>query len=97
MIRLQLKDESRHIAGTKLGVQTLMDHCGPFKTWILRAWWKLFVRLALKEIRQLKPYGDQVGMDPEYILRKCFTKMAEMREFEDKFLKFPAAQSFLKS
>ncbi len=97
MIRLQLKDESRHIAGTKLGIQTLMDHCGPLKTWILKAWWKLFVKLAVKEIRALKPYGDQVGMDPEYILHKCFSKMAEMKEFEQKFLSFPRAQAFLRS
>ncbi len=97
MIRLQLKDESRHIAGTKLGVQTLMDHCGPFKTWILKVWWKLFVKLAVKEIRALKPYGDQVGMDPEYILHKCFSKMAEMKEFDQKFLCFSQAQSFLRN
>jgi hypothetical protein len=97
MIRLQLKDESRHIAGTKLGVQTLMDHSGPLKTWFLAAWWRLFVRLAVKEVRRLKPYGDQVGMDPEYILRKAFAKMSEMEEFREKFLTFPLAQSFLKS
>src|SRR6185369_7821843 len=61
MIKLQLKDESRHIAGTRLGVQTLMDHCGPIKTAVLRVWWKLFCKLAVAEIRALKPYGDQVG------------------------------------
>jgi hypothetical protein len=96
MIGLQLKDESRHIAGTKLGIQTLMDHCGPLKTSILRAWWKFFVKLAVKEVRALKPYGDQVGMDPEYILRKCFQKMAEMPEFKAKFLNFEQSQGFLR-
>jgi hypothetical protein len=95
MIGLQLKDESRHIAGTKLGVQTLMDHCGPLKTFLLRAWWELFVKLAVKEVRALKPYGDQVGMDPEYILQKCFQKMAEMPEFKAKFLDFEQARGFL--
>ncbi len=95
MIRWQLKDESRHIAGTKLGIQTLMDHCGPVKTWILKAWWKLFVKLAVREVRNLKPYGDQVGMDPEYILRKSFAKMAEMGEFKQKFLDFDLARFFL--
>jgi hypothetical protein len=95
MIRWQLKDESRHIAGTKLGVQTLMDHSGPFKTRLLKAWWKLFVRLAVREVRALKPHGDQVGMDPEYILRKAFAKMSELEEFKGKFLGFPLAQSFL--
>jgi hypothetical protein len=95
MIRWQLKDESRHIAGTKLGVQTLMDHCGPVKTWLLQVWWKIFVKLAVKEVRALKPFGDQVGMDPDYILRKSFSKMAEMGEFKRKFLDFNLAQSFL--
>ncbi len=95
MIRLMLKDESRHIAGTKLGVQTLMDHSGPFKTWILKIWWKFFSRLAVKEIRNLKPYGDQVGMDPEYILQKFYSKMAEMDEFAQKFLNDDFSRFFL--
>ncbi len=96
MIRLMLKDESRHIAGTKLGVQTLMDHSGPIKTIFLKMWWKLFVRLAVREVRSLKPYGDQVGMDPEYILQKFFAKMAEMEEFDKKFLSDDFCKSFLK-
>jgi len=97
MIRWQLKDESRHIAGTKLGIQTLMDHCGPVKTWFLRMWWKVFVKLAVKEIRNLKPYGDQVGMDPEYILGKFYSKMAEMEEFRSKFLNDDFSRQFLKA
>lgn len=96
MIRLMLKDESRHIAGTKLGVQTLMDHSGPIKTFFLKIWWKIFVHLAVREVRSLKPYGDQVGMDPEYILQKFFAKMAEMDEFSEKFLRDDFCQSFLK-
>lgn len=36
LLRLMLKDESRHIAGTRLGVQTLMAHAGPFKTALLK-------------------------------------------------------------
>jgi hypothetical protein len=95
MIKLMLKDESRHIAGTKLGVQTLMDHSGPIKTWILKLWWKLFTRLAVKEVRSLKPYGDQVGMDPEFILQKFYAKMAEMEEFEQKFLSDDFSKFFL--
>ncbi len=95
MIRLMLKDESRHIAGTKLGVQTLMDHSGPIKTLILKIWWKLFTRLAVKEVRSLKPYGDQVGMDPEYILQKFYVKMAEMDEFAQKFLSDDFSRGFL--
>ncbi len=96
MVRLQLKDESRHIAGTKLGVQTLMDHAGPLKTFFMKLWWKIFVRLAVMEVRKLKPYGDQVGMDPDYILQKSFAKMAEMDEFSGKFLGDVFCQSFLK-
>lgn len=96
MIRLMLKDESRHIAGTKLGVQTLMDHSGPIKTFFMKLWWKMFVHFAVKEVRALKPYGDQVGMDPEYILQKSFAKMAEMDEFTAKFMEDPFCQSFLK-
>ncbi len=97
MIRLMLKDESRHIAGTRLGVQTLMDHAGPLKTMILRVWWNLFARLAVSEIRRLKPYGEQVGMDPEYILQKTYAKMAEMDEFKKKFLLSRLSEEFLGS
>lgn len=97
MIKLMLKDESRHIAGTKLGVQTLMDHSGPIKTVFLRMWWNIFVKLAVKEVRALKPYGDQVGMDPEYILQRSYAKMAEMEEFTKKFLSDDFSRKFLGS
>ena len=97
MVRLQLKDESRHIAGTRLGVQTLMDHAGPFKTFFMKLWWKLFVRLAVKEVRALKPYGDQVGMDPEYILQRCFAKMAEMPNFSLQYLTDGFCKSFMEA
>ncbi|HVZ81246.1 MAG TPA: ferritin-like domain-containing protein [bacterium] len=96
MVRLQLKDESRHIAGTKMGVQTLMDHSGTLKTFFLKIWWKAFVRLAVYEVRNLKKYGDQVGMDPEYILQRSFAKMAEMEEFKAKYLSNDFCQVFLK-
>ena len=96
MVRLQLKDESRHIAGTKLGVQTLMDHAGFIKTFFMKIWWKLFVRLAVMEVRNLKSYGDQVGMDPDYILQRSFAKMAEMPEFAEKFLGDGFCQGFLR-
>jgi ribonucleotide reductase beta subunit family protein with ferritin-like domain len=95
MIKLMLKDESRHIAGTKLGVQTLMDHSGPLKTWILKLWWNLFARLAVQEVRNLKPYGDQVGMDPEYILQRSYAKMAELDEFGQKYLQDGFSKTFL--
>lgn len=95
MIRLMLKDESRHIAGTKLGVQTLMDHSGPVTTWILKIWWRIFAWFAVREVRSLKPYGDQVGMDPEYILQRSYSKMAEMEEFTQKFLGDDFSKGFL--
>ncbi len=95
MIKLMLKDESRHIAGTRLGVQTLMDHAGPIKTMLLKWWWGVFARLAVSEIRRLKPYGDQVGMDTEYIIQKTYAKMAEMDEFQKKFLSDDLSKGFL--
>jgi hypothetical protein len=97
MIRFQLKDESRHIAGTKKGIQTLMDHSSPVELFLLKIWWKIFVKLAVAEVRALKPYGDQVGMDPEYILQKCFAKMAEIEEFGAKYLQDTISQSFLRT
>jgi len=96
MIRLMLKDESRHIAGTRLGVETLMNHSGPIKTFFLKIWWKIFLRFAIKEIRNLKVYGDQIGMDTEDILVKTFKKMAEMDEFIKVFLDDARAKNFLK-
>ncbi len=95
MIRLMLKDESRHIAGTRLGVQTLMDHSGTFKTPVLKLWWKIFTRLAVSEVRRLKPYGDQIGMDAEGILAKTFAKMAESEDFKRLFLSDGFSKTFL--
>ena len=96
MIRLMLKDESRHIAGTRLGVETLMKHSGPVKTFFLKMWWKVFARLAVKEVRNLKVYGDQIGMDAEDILVKTFKKMAEMEDFGKVYLADAFAANFLK-
>lgn len=95
MIRLMLKDESRHIAGTRLGVQTLLAHAGPFKTAVLKLWWRLFVRLAVAEVRKLKRHGEQVGMEPESILQKTFARMAGLEEFDGKFLSHDFARGFL--
>jgi hypothetical protein len=94
MVRLMLKDEARHISGTRLGVQTLLDHTGFLKTFILKLWWKVFVRLAVWEVRRLKPYGDQVNMDPEDILVKTFAKMAEHQTFDQVYLQDAYCQSF---
>jgi hypothetical protein len=94
MVRLMLKDEARHIAGTRLGVQTLMDKSGPIKTFLMKIWWKFFVRLAVREVRSLKPYGDQVNMDPEDILVKTFAKMAELEQFSKEYLQDDFSKSF---
>lgn len=96
LLRLMLKDESRHIAGTRLGVQTLMAHAGPFKTALLKLWWRLFVRLAVAEVRKLKRHGDEVGMEPESILQKTFGRMAGMEEFDGEFLSDDFARGFLR-
>ncbi len=96
MIRLMLKDESRHIAGTRLGVETLMSHSGPVKTFFLKLWWKIFVKFAVKEVRNLKVYGDQIGMDAEDILAKAFKKMAELEGFSRVFLGDEFSKTFLK-
>jgi hypothetical protein len=95
MIKLQLKDESRHIAGTKLGVTTVLEHCGPVKTFFLKIWWKAFTRLAVMEVRRLKPYGDQVGMDPENILQRAYKKMAELPDFKNIYLQDDFSKVFL--
>ncbi len=95
MIALQLKDESRHIAGTRLGVQTLMGHSGPLRTFLLRQWWKVFTRMAVREVRKLKPQGELIGMDPEYILRKSYGRMAELKEFAGVYLNDGFSRGFL--
>ncbi|MCY1022514.1 ferritin-like domain-containing protein [Pyxidicoccus sp. MSG2] len=95
MIRLMLKDESRHIAGTRLGVQTLMAHSGPVKTALLKLWWRLFIRLAVREVRKLQRHGDQVGMDSEAILQRTFARMAGMEAFDSQFLSGDFARGFL--
>ena len=94
MVRLMLKDEARHIAGTRLGVQTLLDKTGFFKTVLLKLWWVAFSRLAVWEVRRLKPYGDQVNMDPEDILVKTYAKMAELETFDKIYLQDSFSQSF---
>jgi hypothetical protein len=72
-----------------------MDHSGPIKTAILKWWWNIFAKFAVREVRALKSYGDQVGMDPEYILQKSYAKMMELEEFGQKFLQDEFSQSFI--
>jgi hypothetical protein len=87
MIRLMLKDEARHIAGTRLGVGTVLARSGPLKTAALRLWWNAFIRLAVAEVRKLDAPAADAGIDPEAILAETFATMALMPRFERAFLR----------
>jgi hypothetical protein len=85
MIRLMLKDESRHIAGTRLALHTVLDRAGPVKTALLAAWWRVFFRLAVAHVRALRAAGERVGIDADAVLAKALARMATMDEFAQKF------------
>jgi P-aminobenzoate N-oxygenase AurF len=95
LIRLMLKDESRHIAGTRLGVTAVLRRAKRLRTAILRAWWVAFLGLAVKEIRKLAPAGARMGIDGEAVLRQTFLRMAGLARFEGLFLQGRLARSFL--
>lgn len=95
LIRLMLKDESRHIAGTRLGVTAVLERTGRFQTTLLRAWWGAFLGLAVKEVRKLAPHAARTGIDGEAVLRKTFAHMAGLPRFEALFLRGGLARSFL--
>jgi len=63
LIRLMLKDESRHIAGTRLGVTTVLARAGRVRTALLRVWWAAFLGLAVKEVRKLTPHAACMGIE----------------------------------
>ena len=91
MIRLMLKDEARHIAGTRLAVATVLERSGAVTTAALRAWWRAFVRLAVAEVRKLAPPAAEAGLDAEAILAETFAAMALVPRFERAFLRPQAA------
>jgi hypothetical protein len=95
LIRLMLKDESRHIAGTRLGVTAVLTRTGRIQTALLRAWWRAFLGLAVKEVRKLAPHATRMGIDGEAVLRQTFVRMAGLPRFEGLFLQGPLARSFL--
>ncbi|HEX7488833.1 MAG TPA: diiron oxygenase [Anaeromyxobacteraceae bacterium] len=95
LIRLMLKDESRHIAGTRLGVTAVLRRAGRLRTALLRAWWVAFLGLAVKEIRKLAPHATGMGIDGEAVLRQTFVSMSALARFEGLFLQGPLARSFL--
>jgi para-aminobenzoate N-oxygenase AurF len=87
MIRLMLKDEARHIAGTRLALGTVLDRCGPVKTALLAAWWRVFLRLAVNHLRALRTAGERVGIDADAVLARALSRMASMDRFAQTFLR----------
>ena len=87
MIRLMLKDESRHIAGTRLALRTLLDRSGPMTTAVLVPWWRLFFRVAVQHVRTLHAVGQRVGVDAERVLATALKRMASVERFAQTFLK----------
>jgi hypothetical protein len=85
MIRLMLKDESRHIAGTRLALRTVLDRAGPVKTALLAAWWRVFLRLAVDHLRTLRTASERVGIDADAVLAKALERMASMDRFARTF------------
>ncbi|GEJ58972.1 ferritin-like domain-containing protein [Anaeromyxobacter diazotrophicus] len=95
LLRLMLKDESRHIAGTRLAVTAVLDHAGPLTTALLRAWWSVFSRLALAEVRKLAPHGARLGLDAESVLARTYRQMASLPRFAELFLGGAGARALL--
>jgi hypothetical protein len=95
MIRLMLKDEARHIAGTRLGVTAVLDRAGPAATALLRAWWSAFARLAAREARGLARHARPLGLDTDEILRQSYARMASLPRFEAAFLQGGVRRAFL--
>jgi len=85
MIRLMLKDEARHIAGTRLALRTMLDRAGPVKTALLAAWWRVFLRLAVAHLRTLREAGERVGIDADAVLARALARMATMDGFARTF------------
>jgi ribonucleotide reductase beta subunit family protein with ferritin-like domain len=86
MIRLMLKDEARHIAGTRLAVETVLARSGALKAAALRLWWSAFIRLAVGEARKLTAPAAEAGLDAEAILTETFDAMALLPRFNRAFL-----------
>jgi P-aminobenzoate N-oxygenase AurF len=86
MIRLMLKDESRHIAGTRLALRAVIERSGPLRTVALAAWWRLFLRLAVNHVRTLRAAGQLVGIDADEVLADALKRMASMERFSRTFL-----------
>lgn len=91
MIRLMLKDEARHVAGTRLALEAVMAHAGTIDLWLLQQWWRVFVALAARQVRRLGGFGEQIGLDAEDMLRRTFTMMSTMERFVRRFPLPPAA------
>lgn len=89
MIRLMLKDESRHIAGTRLALRTVLERSGTARIALLRAWWRLFVRLAEKHVDGLRAAAEKVGIDPDAVLAATQSRLASLDAFAQRFTPRP--------
>ncbi len=86
IIRLMLKDESRHIAGTRLALRTVLEYSGPAISSLLAAWWRLFFRMAVNHVRTLRAAGQRVGIDADAVLAATLARMGSMERFAQTFL-----------
>jgi len=68
LISWMLKDETRHIAGTRLSLEVVFKGLRPGERAILGAWWRAFRSLAVKEVKKLGPDGAPVGLPADRIL-----------------------------
>lgn len=86
LIRLMLKDESRHIAGTRLALRTVLERSGRTRIALLRGWWRMFVRLAANHVRGLRAAGEKVGIDADAVLAATASRMATLDAFAHRFM-----------
>lgn len=77
LVRLMLKDEARHLAGTRLALCRLGAALSRPVRALLSGWWRPFRTAAKLEVRRLGRHGRVVGLDPEAVLRAAQRRMAE--------------------
>lgn len=75
LVRVMLKDESRHLAGTRLALAVLEEHLGPKRREILKRWWYLFLKLAAWEVRRLGVFGESVGLNARAVWEAARRRM----------------------
>lgn len=75
LVRVMLKDESRHIAATRLALEVLEGNLGSKKRDVLRRWWYLFLKLATWEVRRLGVFGESVGLNSKTVWEAARRRM----------------------